>query len=67
MAVALAVVVDGGKGSGSHDRGCGGSVVGEGGGEGGREGDCNGGHKGGCESGGQGGRKGGGRRVLVFD
>ncbi len=51
MAVALAVLVDGDKGSGSSDHGRNGGVVEEGGGEGGREGGC----------------KGGGRGVLIFD
>jgi hypothetical protein len=57
--VALAVLVDGGKGGGGCDRSCNGNVVEEGGGEGGR--------KGGREGGRKGGRKGGDRGVLIFD
>ncbi len=53
MAVALAVLVDGGEGGGSRDHGCDGGVVKEGGDEGGREG----GHEGGREGGGRGVRK----------
>ncbi len=51
-AVGMAVVVDGGKGSGSRGRGCGGGVGGEdgGGGGGGGKGGC----EGGCKGGGQG-------------
>ncbi len=52
---ALAVLVDGGEGSGGRDRGRDGGVIEEGGGEGGHEG------------GGQGGREGGGRGVLIFN
>jgi hypothetical protein len=55
VAVALAVLVDGGKGSGGRDHGRDGVVVEEGGGEGGR--------KGGRESGRESGREGGGRGV----
>ncbi len=55
MAVALAVLVDGGEGNGGHDHGRDGDVVEEGSGEG----SCKGGHEGGC--------KGGGRGVLSFD
>ncbi len=54
MAVALAVLVDGGKGGGGRDHGRNGGVIKEGGGEGG------------CEGGREGGRKGGGRGVLIF-
>ncbi len=54
MAVVLAVLVDGGKGSGGCDHGRDGSVVEEGGGEGG------------CEGGREGGREGGGRGVLIL-
>ena len=63
MAVALAVLVDGGKGGGGHDHGRDGSVIEEGGGEGGREG----GREGGCEGGHEGGREGGGGGVFIFD
>ena len=63
MGVALAVLVDGGKGGGGRDHGCDGGVIKEGGGEGGREG----GHEGGCKGGHEGGRKGSGRGVLIFD
>ncbi len=55
MAVALAVLVDGGEGGGGRDHGRDGHVIKEGGGKGGR--------KGGCE----GGREGGGRGVLILD
>ncbi len=55
LAVGVAVVVDGGEGSGGCDRGPGGKGGGKGGGEGGREG------------GGQGSSKGAGRGVLIFD
>ncbi len=47
MAVALAVLVDGGKGGGGRDHGCDGGVIEEGGGEGGREGGREGSHEGG--------------------
>jgi hypothetical protein len=63
VAVALAVLVDGGKGGGSRDHGRNGSVVEEGGGEGG----CKGGQEGSHEGGREGGCKGGGRGVLIFD
>ena len=67
MAVALAVLVDGGEGGGGCDHLRDGGVVEEGGGEGGceggREGGREGGHEGGCEGSG----KGGGRGVLIFD
>ncbi len=59
MAVALAVLVDGGEGGGGCDHGRDGGVIKEGGGEGSREG--------GCEGGREGSRKGGGRRVLIID
>ncbi len=55
LAVGVAVVVDGVKGSGGRGHGCGGGVSSEGGGQGGRKG------------GGQGGHKGGGRGILIFD
>ncbi len=55
VAVALAVLVDGGEGSGIRDCGRDGGVVEEGGGEGG--------HK----DGGQGSCEGGGRGVLICD
>ncbi len=59
MAVALAVLVDGGEGCGSRDHDHDGGVLEEGSGEGGREGGCEGSPEGGCE--------GGGRGVLIFD
>ncbi len=46
MAVALAVLVDGGEGGGGRDHSCKGGVVEEGGGEGSREGGREGGGRG---------------------
>ncbi len=63
MVVALAVLVDNGKGGGGCDHGHDGGVIEEGGGEGGHEGGCKGGRKGSRE----GGREGSGRGVLIFD
>ncbi len=64
MAVALAVLVDGGEGGGSRDHGRDGGVVEEGRGKGGHEGGREGGREGGCKGGREGGCKGGGRGVL---
>ncbi len=55
LAVGVAVVVDGGEGSGSHNCGVGGGVGGEVGGEGS------------CDGGGHGGCKGGSSGVFIFD
>ncbi len=67
MAVALAVLVDGGEGSGGRDHSRDGGVVEEGSGEGGCKGGHEGGRKGSREGGRGGGCKGGGRGVLIFD
>ncbi len=67
MAVALAVLVDGGEGGGDREHGRDGSVVEEGGGEGSCKGGREGGREGGCKGGREGGCKGGGRGVPTFD